>query len=389
MKRYFKSKKKIERPVKRRKTTAKSKTVTFRTQKKRRRFIGKPKPSTARKLAMSFGKSKASSIVKAVKDIAKDQNVSTYRKMLVGDFNPMIYYNAGANTAVPIGKKHWFSHFKKATNNATFTYYGLEFSCFTPYRIIDAMSVLYNGKTAAAAVDTTTGNIAHSTIGHIVYASTTFEMTNLTVRNYDLKVYEMHNVGQAHSTSPLYDAYGSISSHKWVSAPTGNLSAGGGEMYLDDALELSDFRLKKWRIGKVVKLKNFRPGQTYKWSNSIQHKDIKFESLADVANNTMPYGPGTVVYVIEAQTTPILCHTATPAETTYQRPTPTDDSAQSFGFKMKEVWKIAEPENVDDANEGVKTALYSDASLNGIVPTAYVDRFNQKNNYYSYAVNTV
>lgn len=363
--------------------SSKNKKMKFLMKRKKRTRFSRPKATTSRNLTRSFGKKKATAIIKAVKEVAKDQNISTYRKLLFGDFNPMIYYNAGANTGVPIGKKHFFCHFKKATNNSTFSQTGLELSCFTPFKIVDACSVLFNGKTAAAAIETLTDNIAASTVAHFTYASSQFEMVNLTTRVYDIKIYEMHNTKDVHSVSPIYDAYNSISSHLWVSAPSGALAASNGEMYLDDALELSDLTLKKWKIAKVIKLDNFKPGQTYKWMKSIAHKTFKFENLVDSGNVVRSYGPGSVVYVIEAQTTPQLLYNATAADTTYGRVTPANEASQSFGFRMREVYKVAEPEDVTDDHEGIKTALYSDASLNGITPTAALERYNQKNNFYS------
>jgi len=331
--------------------------------------------SAATKLKRSFGKNKASTILKAIRNVHANDNVSTYRKGLVGDFNPMVYYNAGANTPITIGKKHWFSHFKKATNNSTFTVPACEFSAFTPQKLIDAVSVLYGGKAIAAAQDVTTDNMPNSTIANFVYASQSFEMTNQTQQPFHIRIYEMHNIGGKHSTSPVYDLYQSISSHLWISAPTGALSAGGNEMYLDDMLELTDLKPKSWKIAKTTKLDYFKPGQIHKWTAVMKDKKINFENMCSVANAITPYGPGSIVYVIEAVNVHHVCYNSNAAETTYQRQTVTDDAAQTFGFRTKQVYRVAEPENVADGNEGIKTALFTDASLNGVTPTTYVRRW--------------
>jgi len=350
-------------------------TAFRRSRRMTRKRYSKVSPTAANKLKRSFGKNKASTILKAIRNVHANDNVSIYRKGLVGDFSPMVYYNAGANTPITIGKKHWFSHFKKATNNSTFTVPACEFSAFTPQKLIDAVSVLYGGKAIAAAQDVTTDNMPNSTIANFVYASQSFEMTNQTQQPFHIRIYEMHNIGGKHNTSPVYDLYQSISSHLWISAPTGALSAGGNEMYLDDMLELTDLKPKSWKIAKTTKLDYFKPGQIHKWTAVMKDKKINFENMCSVANAITQYGPGSIVYVIEAVNVHHVCYNATAAETTYQRQTVTDDAAQTFGFRTKQVYRVAEPENVADGNEGIKTALFTDASLNGVTPTTYVRRW--------------
>jgi len=352
------------------------KPIMRKVRRRRKTFSFRSGHSAHSTLKRSFGKKKAGTILKAVKEAVKDQNVSLYRKKLFGDFNPMWYYASGVG--VPIGKKHLFTHFKKQTNSSPYTQYACEFSAFTPHKLIDAISVLFGGKAAAANQELTTGNLPNSTIGHFVYASQMFEMSNQTTRCYDIKIYELHNIGGCHSTPPLYDLNASIASHLWISAPSNTLAPANGECYIDDAFELSDLKMKSWKIAKVHKLPKFMPGATYSWSAQLKHKTINFEKMANSANQISTYGPGSIVYVIEAQTVLQLIYDATAANTTYGRVTPTNENSQSFGFNTKQVYSISEPENVADENEGVKTALFTDGSLGpAITPTGALHRYGR------------
>jgi len=371
------------------KATAAQKKALIKVQRKYRKRVSyasfSAKGSANQRLKRTFGKKKARTILGAVREAQKDQNVSTYRKKLFGDFNPMWFYNAGTSVGIPIGKKHFFGHFKKQTNATPYTQYACEFSAFTPEKLMDACSVLYGGKAAAANHEETEDNMPNSTIAHFVYARQSFEMHNLSVRCYDMKIYELHNIGGKHSTAPCFDINASIGSHLWVSAPTATVAAGNGELYIDDAFELSDLKMKNWKIAKVMKLAAFKPGQTFSWTATLKHKTVNFEKYVSTGNALTPYGPGTITYVIEAQTIPQLLHTATAADTTYGRTTPTNDTGQSFGFRTQQVYKIGEPENVADANEGVKTALFTDAS-NGPAQTwtGVVDKFTRMANVETY-----
>lgn len=308
------------------------------------------------------GKVKNTALTQFIKKVHNNDTVSTYRKLMIGNMTTNNLYSGGAYPSIGLGQKHLFTHYIKGGLDSTYTQDALEFVAFSPKKLVDAASVLYGGKTIAPNYELSTGNLPHSSQVNFNYCSYNVEMVNSTTHNFSVKIYTLHPIG-GHTTQPLQDLNGAISSHLWRTAPARTLTAGGGEMAIERAFAMTDLTLKKWRVVATKKVW-LEAGAKTSWGVTMKDKKISFEKLVDDSNNLYSYAAGTVGFIVETIPEPKMHYKAGDGSSTSFQYIPGYNAAESdFGFKVTEVYKIAEPENVADGNEGAKTALWSDVSM--------------------------
>lgn len=126
-----------------------------------------------RKVAVKKLKGK---LVGFVKDVVKCQeNSGVYKKVVAGDQTIKLGTTDSLN-----GSKILWTGFNNQQNNTTpYTEDALKFTPLSAKRILDAVSVLYNGKTAAVNFEKSTGNFdAKELKVEVQYASYRLELTN-------------------------------------------------------------------------------------------------------------------------------------------------------------------------------------------------------------------
>jgi len=238
---------------------------------------------------------------------------------------------------------------------------------FNYLKLMDAASVCYNGKSTATAWNVVTGNFPVNLETRFQYASASLEMKNMTTEPFDVTVHECTAKKNTNST-PL-TAFNEVLSDTVGSNPTLTLYNDANNMRVESAVKFpSDYKPADWSF-KSKKYIQVMPGQTISWSMVKKDFNVDFNKLIDPGLGLVMYSKGSVQVLFEF----------TPRVATYSKSSATTNLAVNsgavsgqnidvtFAITQKEFYKLDQPGQTADANEGNKVYLYTDTDLNGLV----------------------
>lgn len=294
--------------------------------------------------------------------LAKLKNVSTFRKNALLDqkldFNDkdIDYYIVGAR-------------FGNA-NNTPFTLKACKFTPLSVERIADAASVLFNGKTASYDATVETGNFTPvKTKINVVYASYSMTMRNVTNMPFYLEVLEVTNKDNQAEDEFFAEAEDLLSDnnisagpnpvHITTTSPSDNIYATTKNLKFTDLQELKG----KYSIRKIAS-KYIPIGGIWKHTWSMKNKQIDLRKFNQSDTLLYDYCQGDKQIILKC--TPRLHYVYKAGEHGCATLATYNDVSVGLAFEIDEVFKIAQPENTSDANEGVKTVIWNE---NRITPS--------------------
>lgn len=308
---------------------AKKKRPTTRSQRKKRSSYTKRKPMSMK-------------MRKQVKAIAQNvvncsENYSLYEKNYGGNFDV-------ANT----GNGQYVT--SSLSDNDVQNYPGKGLHMFTPRKFLDAASVLYNAKAMAQNHDIATNNFDVKDLKiDVLYASYKLTLKNITDVPFEVELYEFESKRNTFVDVQQYVS-NSVAKTSWITT-TPTLGAYGIKPTMFPSVKGS-YNVKR---NKFVLL----PSQTktffYKWKGCLEMKKFLELQGSDYELSYMSPKVGRELMMI--------CHPH--LSLAYNNDT-TSVGHQCFNVKGKsivaevnEVFKILQPDDTLDANEGQKRALFN------------------------------
>lgn len=291
---------------------------------------------------------------KSRKDTKKIKNI--VKRQLECDFNKGVFERnilmnyptksviAGQQDIITYGLVDSPTGYGSLTNNLRLT--GL-----CPYKFIDAASVLYNGKSSTLGPGSAVGNFdPDKTSVNVIYSSQKLTITNLSDYTYDVHMLEAkarQNNDDANMVIAWSDA---IANTQWKGGITPTQIYQG----------MFPTQLSRWgEKWSVVQQKKFqmKPGDKrsffQKWSGCVDF--VKYANGTAVSRTNRGFSQYMFVY------TPIVTNNHKPGatyENAVNRITG-DESDQVFAIEINEVYKIQQPDETLDANEGNFRAIHN------------------------------
>lgn len=308
-------------------------------------------------------------VTNVVHDVMKCQtNVGVYKKIVGGDVDSTTgAVGAGTNNShlMLTGFRKW------GANAGTFTVDATRFTPLSAKRILDASSVLFNGKLPAVDWENATDNFNVTSLKvEVDYASYALTLKNCTEWVYDVTCYELTN--KSSSQVPALDTI-----HLMVGSGNQNITsspavigfqsvAGVNHSYVTPLnLNFSDIRgvnanysikvLQKKRVGVMEEIQ-------YKTSRSkycVEFSKHLYESNDGSGGSglaTYAKGEKQIIFAF----TPIL-HLAHNNSNNHSASLRVDAGVNlhtGWAVKVEEYFKILEPDGTADANQGEKVKLF-------------------------------
>lgn len=349
------------------KRTIKSRANHGRTGVTTRRRTFKRKRST--------GGAKFAKRVRAV--ISKTVPHGTYRKVEYGelcmpDVLPSTVYS---NRAI-------FGTKKKVAYSGLYTETFGKMVFFNYLKLMDAASVCYNGKSTATGWPTVTNNFNANLETRFLYASASLEMKNMTTEPFDVTVHEC-TCRKNTNTTPV-SAFNEVVADTAGSNPSLTLYNASNNMRVESGVKFpSDYKPADWSF-KSKKYIQVMPGQVITWNMVKKDFNVDFNKLIDPALGVTVYTKGSVQVLFEF--TPRVATFSKSAATTNLAVNSggirSQDVDVTFAITQKEFYKLDQPGNTVDANEGNKVYIYTDTDLNGLaVDRKYMLEIENANTY--------
>lgn len=359
-----------------RKVSKKRKMTTSRKIKAARSVSGwkVPKRITKKKSFKKTRETKNKKTVAAIVQRTLDKNttINVYRKNYCMD--QKVEYNRPDLQLYIVGGR------RNDANTAPFTEKALQFTPISVEKILDAASILWNGKTVSIDSSIETGNFDLSkTSVHVQYASWKLELRNFSPVALDIEVIEVTNkdtynsdnffknmqleVGQNNIVAYNYNTPGlfvdSASDNQWA------ITKG---LKFTDVTGLEDSY--KW---KVVKRKRLLHGAGMKIKYTINDKKVDLSQYVHGSGLLADYCRGDkqlllkVTPVLHAMYNDAAEAALLPLNATFQT---LNSVFNGLIMHCSEVFKIAQPSNTTDANEGHRTILFSSEPITAQYPAA-------------------
>ena len=337
-------------PMKRKTATAYSRTKKRKTVKTKKT----KKVANKRRLA-----SKSRKLIKGVVEnvLHCKDNMGVYTKIIGGDFQPNCDQDEHRFCT-------WTSRVQ--ANIGDYSAYAMAFLPFTQKRILDAASVLFNGKAATPLIDLGPGNFESRGLKvDLAYGSYELEFHNYTDIDYECEIWEM--TPKTSSNIPFHETLLELKNAMlWRSGvpyiqPSTNPTA-GNNWQMHGALEFgmikglsNKYKMSKYKSGK------FHPGE--KWTYFKTHKEcydfnekMTVEGVsAEAELASYPKGKPQIVFkwkpVFHLQLSGIGAGFTGNVESA-------TSASRGFLTVCKEVFKIVQPPETEDQYEGdVRTVL--------------------------------
>lgn len=250
---------------------------------------------------------------------------------------------------------------------------GLQFQPHTLNKILDAASIVYNGKTKAINWESTTNNFDIASLKlNLIYASYKLEIFNMEFYPHEVTIYEVTNKTPL-DTSFLTNVDNNVGSMKWVGGAPAVTQLSNSHWSLDFGLEPSMVKgiEKQYRIRKVAK-KVLMPGSKMHYFSKLGPHCIDY---AKHRNSTggMPFhlkGDKQVVLRIRPMMH-VTYNTAASGGADVQatfiqstQSTAAGSNFSTFGFYTEEVYKFEMPGETDDAREGSQRVMFTRVEKN-------------------------
>lgn len=307
-----------------------------------------------------------------VKDVVKCQeNIGVYKRIISGDVSA----NLGTGSDVDASKVLWTGHNKVQQNGGDYTVEACKFTPMSAKRILDAASVLYNGKTAAVNYENGTGNFdAKVTKVEVMYSSYKLELTNHTFIPYWITCYEITpkensqidfvNTTQNIIAASTFD-YSSNVGYFGIAPAFDNF---GNKYKTAINLEWSDIKgLDKIYDIKKLSRKFIKPGKAFEYKTSAKDYCVEFSKMTYSSTDIQPgssgpvsalatYPKGEKQLIFKAEPVTHLVKNssrATAALSTHQAV-----FSVCWAVKTEEFFKIMQPRNTPVAYQGNKVKLF-------------------------------
>lgn len=282
--------------------------------------------------------------------INKVHDKSTYRKDVMGECDVGSVLDFGS---VPLNYAAYFDSFKKVDNTAPFTSSACRFNFFNYLKLVDAFSVVYNGKSKSFDTDIVVGNFDTNFKGKVLYASAEVKFTNHCSVALDFKLHEFTQK-QNVDVKPMSQISAAMLNNS-PGAPA--YTAYDGYMNVEGAVKLSDFPTQTYSR-KTYNWGTVLPGEQRKWSKSIKDFVVDKRLLSEF-HQGQKYSKGSVSLILEVRVRGGTVTDTTAGKSTFQRAV---DYAYNYyvGCETKEFYEIEQPDEVDDAYEGNHKHFYTD-----------------------------
>lgn len=282
------------------------------------------------------------------------------RRQLECDFNKSVFERNYHFMAVPLvdpGKQFQFSAGIANAGGPTFgtTTQNFNFRVLSPEKLLDAASVLYNAKDSTAGSFTTTGNFrTEKTSANFHYASATYTLTNMTDAEFVFEMMECENRLTSNNTviTIFNEAIGRT---EWK---------GTEPVRTDFGVSPTQFAWfkEKYKVDKQMKFV-LKPGQSKKfyyrfagcidfnkYSNGVDSVFGSCKGFKELYFNCYP--TETINYNIDG---------TTPANSVGypNRTVVNSNTNRGLIVEVNEVYKVQQPDETADANEGNFRCLHN------------------------------
>lgn len=327
---------------------------------------------------------KKSNVIKASKKLNRRVNKKikkVVKSVLECDFNTGIYtkawtamYSLGTNnpdTQMVVNSLH-----RNDGNAGVYTGDAMELSPFRADKMLDAASVMYNGKAKAINYELGTNNFPQPKALklNVIYASFTVDMVNNSGSVYDIDLYQSKpKEDQDDSFQTVWTQ--NIQNVNWV---------GGIPLVttMNQVPGMVDAVGRKWSSD----VKSFRlyPGQTKRFY-------AKFSGCVDFEKH---YRAGTLQRFVRGMT---QCWTivgkvglnnmsnASAGDATRAQHTGSATKQNALSFEISEVFKVQEPDDTTDTNQGSKRVFFVDypvvASATSVIRNTYLSKNHASNSF--------
>lgn len=320
----------------------------FKVSKFRRRPYKKPKGTGKKRKAHNTRKS-----TKRIKNIVKRQ--------LECDFNKSVFernYHFIVDPRVEPGKQFVISQGNIEPGDFGSSGLNFNFRILDPARLLDAASVLYNGKSVAFGPQNGVGSgffNSEKTSVNFHYASQTIHMTNITDVEYEFHMYEgVQKRSQGTSMKQAWDF--ALTKQAWVGTePT---SSDFGTTPTQNPGFKDNFNVKKQMKFKL------KPGEKrtfyYKFSGCVDFKKYSSGSNSVYAHNNGFRELMFICYPTEALNFLIPNPSLPDTGTCYaNRISLFNSKKRAIAFEFNEVYKVQQPDETVDTYEGNFRCLHN------------------------------
>lgn len=324
------------------------------TRKASRKFTNKRKRVSKAKISRKRSKA-IKGIVKRV--IECDFNHSTYQKSYGQLFSP----NATPNTVSgdPVNHTVHTNGNRDDTNGATGTptsTFNLSFTPFNIYRLLDAASVLYNGKTPSMLIDSATGSFEPKGLTvNFQYCSYKMTLRNVTSSPIEVEIQEL--VRKVGSNNTAYEIWQEAArSVEWRGTAATALTYNTRPQQY----EKFNHMMKTIKCDKLTMLSGASKTLFFKFEKTC----VDFNKYLDAADPPVlykyPKGIGRELMIITSPL-PTISHNSTGSATkSYCSIGAQETKKQGMVVVVEEFYKIQQPDETIDANEGNFRAVFND-----------------------------
>lgn len=340
---------------------------------KRRRIGSGPNPASrkpkskqlaAKRKKQSVRRRAATKKIKGVVEriLTCKENVGVYTKCYNLDIRPFCNANE---------KKLVVSAQRGQGNTAPYGVYPCRFTPFSQNRVLDAASILFNGKTPAFDPQAVGNFVARGFKADLLYGSYHMAVTNFVNIPYHFELWEV-SPKSSQSTDFLFNAIELKRAMLWAGTePELNYDVATNQGYMHPELDLGMIKGLKQRYNmdkkKTVVL---QPGQVLNYfAKHRECYDFNTKMVTETnptSAELAPYGKGEVELVLIYR--PVLSVSVavapTAARTIVNQDSGLSDTSSIFGVEIKEVYKIMQPAETPDAYEGEYRAMFCDIPAN-------------------------
>lgn len=305
--------------------------------------------------------SKVAAIVQ--KTLDKNVTINTYRKNYFMD--QKVAYDRSDMQLFIVGGR------RQNDNTAPYTLKALQFTPLSVEKIADACAVLWNGKAANMDASVETGNFPLSkTTVHLVYGSYTLRLKNFSPTALDIEVIEVTNKDTYNSDNFFANAAFELPQNNLVAVnyntpPLFIDTAGDNQWALTKGLKFTDLTgMSDSYSWKVIKRKRLLHGAEMKLKYQLADRKIDLSEFSHGGGLMADYCRGDKQIIFKV--TPVIhgifkdVDVTVPMCGSFQT---IDAVNRGLVFHCSEVFKIAQPSNTADANEGHKIVMLSDEPI--------------------------
>lgn len=280
----------------------------------------------------------------------KETNTGVYIKHVTAGLDP--YESSNVNTA------WWSGATREGSNVSPHTTFALSFTPLCHKRLIDAVSVLYNGKTPATNFENTFQNFDYNDL-KVTFQKVrnTITFQNNTPVTRVLKIYEFTNKFST-DNSVVTELNNISSAGGWITTPPLFLATAPRYYRLRDAhLHLISGINQKytWKMKEI----RMRPGQIKKLSYVKKDYTVAFANFVSGAGINS-HEKGGIQLLIQLDTPQHWgWNTGQQGDAVYQDNS--QNEAAGISVTFSEYYRVEQPENTEDIYEGMKKAILVDA----------------------------